>query len=251
MFVHDADPLRDHLAPRRGVLQLLPLLRRPDGDVRLARRASASPRRRSPKGSRRPADCLEFLGWVAHGDRANLAGSNVADVAQSMIGVIEKVVFIVMILLSPMLTARFGKKAVAVVGFALMTIVSGLWYLPEPNQIWADGRADGARRDRLRADDSRAVVDVRRRRRLLGVEERPQRHRHRLRHDLLRPEGGPEPRLVLDAASCCGMYGYVAEPAADRPRHCDGIRLTSSVYPDDHVRRLHAAAWRSTRSTNG
>lgn len=79
---------------------------------------------------------LEFLGWVAHGDRANLAGTNVADVAQSVIGVIEKVVFIVMILLSPMLTARFGKKAVAVVGFALMTIVSGLWYLPEPNQIW-------------------------------------------------------------------------------------------------------------------
>ena len=37
---------------------------------------------------------LEFLGWVAHGDRANLAGTNVADVAQSVIGVIEKVVFI-------------------------------------------------------------------------------------------------------------------------------------------------------------
>jgi Na+/melibiose symporter-like transporter len=80
---------------------------------------------------------LEFLGWVAHGDRANLAGTNVADVAQSVIGVIEKVVFIVMILLSPMLTARFGKKAIAVVGFALMTIVSGLWYLPEPDQVWA------------------------------------------------------------------------------------------------------------------
>ncbi len=60
-----------------------------------------------------------------------------ADVAQSVIGVIEKVVFIFMILLSPMLTARFGKKAIAVVGFALMTIVSGLWYLPGPNQIWA------------------------------------------------------------------------------------------------------------------
>lgn len=78
---------------------------------------------------------LEFLGWIAHGERSNLVGTNVADVAQSVIGVIEKVVFIVMILLSPMLTARFGKKAVAVVGFALMTIVSGLWYLPGPNQI--------------------------------------------------------------------------------------------------------------------
>lgn len=79
---------------------------------------------------------LEFMGWIAHGDRANLAGTNVADVAQSVIGVLEKVVFIVTILLSPMLVARFGKKAVAVVGFALMTIVSGLWYFPEPNQVW-------------------------------------------------------------------------------------------------------------------
>jgi Na+/melibiose symporter-like transporter len=87
-------------------------------------------------GAPAPGGLLEFLGWVAHGDRSNLAGSNVADVTQSIIGVIEKVVFIVMILLSPRLTARFGKKAIAVVGFALMTIVSGLWYLPAANQVW-------------------------------------------------------------------------------------------------------------------
>jgi Na+/melibiose symporter-like transporter len=80
---------------------------------------------------------LEFLGWIAHGDRENLAGSNVADVTQSVIGVIEKVVYIIMILLTPMLTERFGKKTIAVVGFALVTIVSGLWYLPAPDQIWA------------------------------------------------------------------------------------------------------------------
>ena len=166
----DADPLRDHLAARRGVLQLLPLLCRPGGDVRLARGPGADRAAAGRRASRRRAACLEFLGWVAHGDRANLAGTNVADVAQSVIGVIEKVVFIVMILLSPMLTARFGKKAVAVVGFALMTIVSALWYLPAPDQMWRDGRADGARRHRLRADDSRAVVDVRRRGRLLGMD---------------------------------------------------------------------------------
>jgi GPH family glycoside/pentoside/hexuronide:cation symporter len=44
-------------------------------------------------------------------------------------------VFIVMILISPKLTGRFGKKAVAIVGFALMTVVSALWYLPKPDQI--------------------------------------------------------------------------------------------------------------------
>lgn len=87
-------------------------------------------------GDPAPGGLLEFLGWVAHGERSDLAGTNVADVTQSVIGVIEKVVFIVMILLSPMLTARFGKKAVAVVGFALMTIVSGLWYLPTSGQVW-------------------------------------------------------------------------------------------------------------------
>jgi glycoside/pentoside/hexuronide:cation symporter, GPH family len=86
-------------------------------------------------GQPAPGGLLEFLGWVAHGDRSNLAGSNVADVAQSVIGVIEKIVYIGMILLSPMLTARFGKKAIAFVGFALMTIVSALWYVPEPNQV--------------------------------------------------------------------------------------------------------------------
>jgi GPH family glycoside/pentoside/hexuronide:cation symporter len=84
-----------------------------------------------------PGGLLGFLGWIAQGDPSNLAGTNTADVAQSIIGVIEKVVFIVMILLSPIMTARFGKKAIAVTGFALMTIVSGLWYFVSPQQIWA------------------------------------------------------------------------------------------------------------------
>lgn len=88
------------------------------------------------EGAPRPGGLLEFLGWIAHGERSNLPGTNVADVTQSIIGVIEKVVFIGMILLSPMLTARFGKKAVAATGFALMTVVSGLWYFVAPEGIW-------------------------------------------------------------------------------------------------------------------
>jgi glycoside/pentoside/hexuronide:cation symporter, GPH family len=86
-------------------------------------------------GQSAPGGLLEFVGWVAHGDPANLAESNVADVAYGVIGVMEKIAFILMILLSPMLTARFGKKAIAVVGFAGMTVVSGLWYFVAPNQI--------------------------------------------------------------------------------------------------------------------
>jgi Na+/melibiose symporter-like transporter len=88
------------------------------------------------EGQPAPGGMLEFVGWVAHGDPADLAKSNTADVAQSIIGVIEKVAFIGMILLSPMLTARFGKKAVALAGFAAMTVVSGLWYFVAPQQIW-------------------------------------------------------------------------------------------------------------------
>jgi Na+/melibiose symporter-like transporter len=88
-------------------------------------------------GQPAPGGLLEFLGWIAHGDPSNLAGTNTADVTQSIIGVVEKIVFIVMILLSPMLTARVGKKAIAVAGFALMTVVSGLWYFVAPQQVWA------------------------------------------------------------------------------------------------------------------
>jgi Na+/melibiose symporter-like transporter len=89
----------------------------------------------------KPGGLLEFLGWIVHGDPSSVAdpkvAEKIADVTQSIIGVIEKVVFIGMILVSPMLTARFGKKAVAVCGFAAMTVVSGLWYLAEPQQVWA------------------------------------------------------------------------------------------------------------------
>jgi Na+/melibiose symporter-like transporter len=84
-----------------------------------------------------PGGLLEFVGWVAHGDRANLAETNTANVMYGVVGVIEKIAFIAMILLSPMLTARFGKKAVAVAGFAGMTVVSGLWYFVEPQQVGA------------------------------------------------------------------------------------------------------------------
>jgi Na+/melibiose symporter-like transporter len=87
-------------------------------------------------GAPKPGGLLEFLNWVVHADAATAAQSNAADVAQSIIGVIEKAAFIVVILLSPALTTRFGKKTVALVGFALMTVVSALWYVVEPTQIW-------------------------------------------------------------------------------------------------------------------
>jgi Na+/melibiose symporter-like transporter len=64
-----------------------------------------------------------------------LESSNVADVANSVINILEKFVFIVVIICSPFLSRRFGKKTIAVVGFALTTIVSALFYLPKPADV--------------------------------------------------------------------------------------------------------------------
>ncbi|MFO0788493.1 MAG: MFS transporter [Pirellulales bacterium] len=86
-------------------------------------------------GTQPPGGVLEFLGYVVHADRANLAGSNVADVANSVINIIEKIVFIIVILASPLLSKAFGKKFIAVVGFALTAVVSLLFYLPRPTDI--------------------------------------------------------------------------------------------------------------------
>jgi Na+/melibiose symporter-like transporter len=78
---------------------------------------------------------LEFLGWVVHADRSALANSSVADVAQSVISVLEKVVFIIMILISPVLSNVFGKKTIAVAGFAAMTVISLLFYFVKSDAI--------------------------------------------------------------------------------------------------------------------
>ena len=131
---HDAGPFRDSLAQGRGLLQLLPLLCRQGRDVRLAANV-ASHCAAAGRGRAAPAGILEFLGYVVHADRSNLANSNVADVANSVINILEKIVFIIVIICSPLLSRKFGKKAIAVVGFALTAIVSALFYLPKPTDI--------------------------------------------------------------------------------------------------------------------
>jgi Na+/melibiose symporter-like transporter len=78
---------------------------------------------------------LDFLGYIVHADHSSLEGSNVADVANSVINIIEKIVFIIVIIGSPLLSKAFGKKAIAVTGFALTGVVSALFYLPRPTDI--------------------------------------------------------------------------------------------------------------------
>jgi Na+/melibiose symporter-like transporter len=86
-------------------------------------------------GAPAPGGLLEWLGYVVHGDRANLAGSNVADVANSLINMLGTAVTITVILLSPSLSRRFGKRTVAIVGFGLTTLCSLAFYFLRPDDV--------------------------------------------------------------------------------------------------------------------
>jgi Na+/melibiose symporter-like transporter len=79
---------------------------------------------------------LETLGYVVHGDRADLVNSNVADVANSIINMLGTGITIIVILLSPPLAKKFGKKAVAITGFALAGAGSLAFYFLSPTNVW-------------------------------------------------------------------------------------------------------------------
>ena len=80
-------------------------------------------------GALKPAGLLETFGYIVHGTRDNLSTSNVADVFNSIINMLGTVTTIIVILLSPSLARKFGKKAVAVAGFGLSTINAFAFYL--------------------------------------------------------------------------------------------------------------------------
>lgn len=82
-----------------------------------------------------PGGLLEWLGYVVHGTCDNLATSNVADVFNSIINMIGTLTTIVVILLSASLAHRFGKKAVAVTGFALSTLNAFAFYFLKPANV--------------------------------------------------------------------------------------------------------------------
>jgi Na+/melibiose symporter-like transporter len=89
----------------------------------------------SAPGAPASGGLLETLGYIVHGTRDNLAHSNVADVANSIINMLSTGVTIIVILLSPSLSRVYGKKAVAVGGFALTTIASLAFYFLKPTNV--------------------------------------------------------------------------------------------------------------------
>lgn len=79
-------------------------------------------------GAPKSGGVLETLGLIVHGDRANLLHSNVADVFNSLINMLGTGITIVVILVSPSLAKKFGKKTVAVAGFLISTLCALAFY---------------------------------------------------------------------------------------------------------------------------
>jgi len=86
-------------------------------------------------GAPKPTGILEWLGYVVHGSRDNIASSNAADVFNSIINMAGTATTIIVIILSPSLSRRFGKKAVAVVGFGLAAVGTFAFYLLSPTNV--------------------------------------------------------------------------------------------------------------------
>lgn len=74
---------------------------------------------------------LETLGCLVHEDK-----SNVADVFNSIINMLGTGITIIVILLSPPLAKKFGKKAVAIVGFGLAAIGTLAFYALPSTNVW-------------------------------------------------------------------------------------------------------------------
>jgi Na+/melibiose symporter-like transporter len=87
-----------------------------------------------------PGGILEFVGYIVHGNRADIADPAVAhkaaDVAYSIIQMLNTLTIIIVILLSTSLARIFGKKAVCIVGFAGACLATFAFYWLQPANVW-------------------------------------------------------------------------------------------------------------------
>ncbi len=90
----------------------------------------------APVGAPPSHGIVETLGYIVHGDPANLANSNVADVFNSIINMLGTGLTIIVILLSTTLAKTFGKKAVAATGFLFATVGTLAFYFLSSTNIW-------------------------------------------------------------------------------------------------------------------
>ena len=85
----------------------------------------------TPDLGRQPG-VLDWLGYVVHGTRDNLASSNVADVYNSIVSMAGIATTIVVIMLSTGLSGIFGKRTVILVGFLLSAGTAFAYYFLSP-----------------------------------------------------------------------------------------------------------------------
>ena len=79
----------------------------------------------------------DWLGYIVHGTRDQLASSNVADVFNSIINMAGTATTIVVIMLSVGLSARYGRRAIGVWCFGLSTLTACALYFLPPDAVWA------------------------------------------------------------------------------------------------------------------
>ena len=93
----------------------------------------------SPPNAPAPGGILEFIGYIVHGEKSDLSdpifANKVADVANSIINMLNTATIIIVILLSPALAKKFGKKVVSVVGFGLAGLATFAFYFLKPTDI--------------------------------------------------------------------------------------------------------------------
>ena len=75
---------------------------------------------------------LEWLGYIVHGDAS---ATNVADVFNSIVNMLNTGITIVVIIISPSLAKNFGKKAVATAGFGLAALGTLVFYVMGPANV--------------------------------------------------------------------------------------------------------------------
>jgi glycoside/pentoside/hexuronide:cation symporter, GPH family len=86
----------------------------------------------APANAPHKNDVIDLLNYRVYADRDKLENSNVADAANGLINMLGTAVTIIAIMFAPMLTRRYGKKAIAVTGFALAAVNACLFYIVPP-----------------------------------------------------------------------------------------------------------------------
>lgn len=78
----------------------------------------------------------DTLGYIVHGTRDNIAGSNAADVFNSIINMAGFATTIIVIMASMGLSARYGRRAIGIASFGLSTLTACALYFLPPDAVW-------------------------------------------------------------------------------------------------------------------